>query len=127
MVPGKVVDSRTIVCPARTTLPTARAALRSGPSSGSRLAVSGVGTQMMIASASCSSTKRVLKWQRSSTADSRSSATSSMCERPSRRLGHLLGVDVDADHVHARLGELHRQRQPDVAEPDDSDAHCALP
>jgi hypothetical protein len=40
---------------------------------------------MMIASASCSSTKRVLKWQRSSTADSRSSAMSSMCERPARR------------------------------------------
>ena len=85
MVPGKVVDSRTIVCPARTTLPTARAALRSGPSSGSRFAVSGVGTQMMIASASCSSTNRVLKWQRSSTAVSRSSATSSMCDRPPRR------------------------------------------
>ena len=111
--------------PARTTPPSARAALSSGPSSGSRFGVSGVGTQIRIASASCRSTKRVLKRQRSSAAPSRSSDTSSMCERPRAQLGDLLRVDVDADDVDPRLGELHRQRQPDVAEPNDPDAHLA--
>ena len=62
----------------------AREALSSGPRSGSRLRVSGVGTQTRIASASWSSTKRVVKVQRSSTAPRRSSGMSSMCERPSR-------------------------------------------
>ena len=46
VVPGNVVDSSTIVWPRRMTPPSARAALSSGPSSGSRLAVSGVGTQI---------------------------------------------------------------------------------
>ena len=36
----------------------------------------------------------------------------------------LPGVDVDPDDVDARLGERDGQRQPDVAEPDDPDAHA---
>ena len=56
MVPGKVVDSSMIVCPRRITPASDREADSSGPRSGSRLRVSGVGTQTRIASASCSST-----------------------------------------------------------------------
>ena len=37
--------------------------------------------------------------------------------------GDLGLVDVDADHVDAGLGEADGQRQPDVAHPDDPDAH----
>ena len=41
--------------------------------------------------------------------------------------GRDLGVvDVDGDDVLARLGEGHRQRQPHVAQSDDSDRHRAL-
>ena len=83
-MPGKVVDSSTIELAAAITPASARAAPSSGPRSGSRLRVSGVGTQTRIASASCSSTKRVVNVQRSRTAPSRSSGMSSMCERPSR-------------------------------------------
>ncbi len=54
----------------------------------------------------------------------RSDGMSSMCERPSRSPATLAGVDVDADHVLARLGERDRQREPDVAQADDSDAHA---
>ena len=68
VVPGKVVDSRTISCPLRITPASARPAPSSGPRSGSRLAVSGVGTQIRIASHSCSSTKRDVAWMRPSTA-----------------------------------------------------------
>ena len=82
MVPGKVVDSSTITWSRRTTSASARVAASSGPRSGSRLRVSGVGTQTRIASASCSSTARVVKWHEPSTACSRSSETSSIGERP---------------------------------------------
>ena len=84
MVPGKVVDSSTTSWPRAITPARAREAFSSGPRSGSRLRVSGVGTQTRIASASCSSTKRVVKLQRSSTAPRRSEGMSSMWERPSR-------------------------------------------
>ena len=47
-----------------------------------------------------------------------------MCERPSRSPAILPGVDVDADHLLARLGERDGERQPDVAQADDSDAHA---
>ncbi len=56
VVPGNVVDSRITVWPRRITPASACAELSSGPRSGSRLRVSGVGTQTRIASASCSST-----------------------------------------------------------------------
>src|SRR3954452_6199671 len=39
--------------------------------------------------------------------------------------GDLALVDVDADDVEPALGEADRQRQSDVAESDDSDAHRA--
>ena len=44
---------------------------------------------------------------------------------PRRSSRDLLRVDVDADDVDARLGELHRQRQPDVSQANDPDAHLA--
>ena len=56
VVPGNVVDSRMTVWPRRITPASEREADSSGPRSGSRLRVSGVGTQTRIASASCSST-----------------------------------------------------------------------
>ncbi len=37
----------------------------------------------------------------------------------------LLGVEVEAGHAEARLRELERERQPDVAEPDHADARLA--
>ena len=46
-----------------------------------------------------------------------------MCERPVAQPGDLPGVDVDADHVLALLGEGDGQREPDVAQADDPDAH----
>ena len=39
----------------------------------------------------------------------------------------LPDVQVDPGRVEARLGELHRQRQSDVAEPDDAGAGGAGP
>ena len=112
--------------PRRITPPSARPALSSGPSSGSRLAFSGVGTQIRIASASCSSTSRVVKRQRSSAPASRASGTSSMWERPSRSAATLCASTSIPMTSLARVGELHRQRQADVAEADDPDAHAVL-
>jgi hypothetical protein len=42
------------------------------------------------------------------------------------QLGHLVGVDVEAEHRVAAPGERLRQRQPDVAEADDAHAGRAL-
>src|SRR5207247_7311789 len=39
---------------------------------------------------------------------------------------HLFEVDVDADHVRARRGDGDRERQSDVAEPDDGNSHGAF-
>ena len=36
----------------------------------------------------------------------------------------LARVDVEADDLVAGLGKSDRQRQPDIAEPDDSNLHC---
>ncbi len=44
-----------------------------------------------------------------------------MYERPLVDGAALRGVDVDAEHVVAGLGEGDRERQTDVAEPDDAD------
>ena len=82
VVPGNVVDSSTISWSRRTTPASACAADCSGPRSGSRLRVNGVGTQTRIASASCSSNVRVVNWIEPSTAWSRSSGMSSIGERP---------------------------------------------
>ena len=124
VVPGKVVDSSTMSWPRAITPARAREAFSSGPRSGSRLRVSGVGTQTRIASASWSSTKRVVKLQRSSIAPRRSEGMSSTWEWPSRSAADLGLVDVDADDVDAGLGEADRQRQPDVTQSDDPDAHA---
>ena len=55
VVPGNEVDSSTMTWSRATTSASARADDSSGPRSGSRLRVSGVGTQTRIASASCRS------------------------------------------------------------------------
>jgi hypothetical protein len=70
---------------ARMTPASELAAASRGPRSGSRLRVSGVGTQTRIASASCSSTKRVVNADRSRTCCRRSEGMSSICDRPSLR------------------------------------------
>ena len=124
VVPGKVVDSSTTSWPLAITPASAREALSSGPRSGSRLRVSGVGTQTRIASASCSSTKRVVKLQRSMHGAEALGGDVLDVRAALAQRGDLGLVDVDADDVEPGLGEADRQRQPDVAHSDDSDAHA---
>jgi len=41
--------------------------------------------------------------------------------------GHLTGVDIDTDDIHPGIRKLHRQRQPDISQPDDPDLHDTPP
>ena len=121
------MDSRTTSWPRAITPASAREAFSSGPRSGSRLRVSGVGTQTRIASASCSSTKRrgeaaALEHGAEALGRDVLDVRAALAQR-----GDLGLVDVDADDVEPGLGEADRQRQPDVAHPDDSDAHPGGP
>ena len=127
VVPGKVVDSSTISWSRRTTPASAWAADSSGPRSGSRLRVSGVGTHTRIASASCSSTARVVNWHESE--HGLQPLVGDVLDRRAagRELGDAPVVDVDADHLLARLGERDGQRQADISQSDDADAQrCFL-
>ena len=53
------------------------------------------------------------------------SVTSFTCEWPAVQAVHDPLADVEAEHAVARLGQLHRERQADVAEPDDPEEHLA--
>ena len=54
------------------------------------------------------------------------SACSSPCgDSPPLMASTMRWIDVDAEHVVAARGVLHRQRQADVAEPDDRDPHAS--
>ena len=72
VVPGYVVDSTTTSWPLWSTPASARVADISGPRSGSRLAVSGVGTQISTASQRASGWECVVAWMRTMAAASRS-------------------------------------------------------
>ena len=124
VVPGNVVDSSTIELPARHHAGQRRAAPSSGPRSGSRLRLSGVGTQTRIASVSCRSTARVVNSIRSSDAGEPLGGDVLDVGAALAQAGDLGGVDVDADHVLPRLREGHRERESDVAQADDADAHA---
>ena len=52
-------------------------------------------------------------------------ATSGMYERPSSIAWIFARIEVDAGRVESRLGELHGERQADIAEPDDAGAGAA--
>ena len=95
----------------------------SGPSSGSRFSVRGVGTQTMIASTLASAAKRV-------------EAVDALAHARELFRGHVLDVrlsrldrvdlarvDVDGDDVDALLCEVDGQRESHVAKPDNANAH----
>ena len=89
VVPGYVVDSTTTSWPDCRTPLSARVADISGPRSGSRLAVSGVGTQMSTASQRASGCAWRVASMRSATAASRSDGMSSMYDSRRRMLSIL--------------------------------------
>ena len=124
VVPGKVVDSSTTSWPFAITPASVRAAPSSGPRSGSRFRFSGVGTQTRIASAPCRSTARVVKLVRSGTACSRSDGMSSMYEC---RVVQVVRSSPGRRRRRSRPRRpprTRRERQPDVAQADDADAHA---
>ena len=97
----------------------AAAAASSGPRSGSRLAVSGVGTQISIASVRASGAKCVCAsiWSGTARQALRADVLHVGLTGADRR--HLGVVHVDRDHVLACLGESDRERQTDVAHESD--------
>ena len=95
--------------------------------SGSFVLRSGVGTQMLIVSSSATHEKSVVarSWPSATSRATSSVATSGMYERALADRLDLAPVEVDAGRVEAGAGKLHRERQADVAEPDDADARGA--
>src|SRR6184192_3491885 len=119
VVPGYVVDSSTMSWPARRMRATSSVAATMWEMSGSLDFPSGVGTQMMMASAAVSAAIPSATTRRRAVTRGASSSlgTSSTGLTPARMradAGH-------SDHGQARLGEGHGQGQADVTEPDDAD------
>ncbi len=83
------MDSTTTSCPDCSTPPSATTAEINGPRSGSRLAVSGVGTQISTASHRASGCTWVVASTRPATACNRSDGMSSMYDTPARTLSTL--------------------------------------
>ena len=127
VVPGYVVEPRITSWPARSRFWIASTAATMNEKSGSLVLVSGVGTQTLITSQPASSSKSVVACSLPASRCFATSAcgTSSMYERPSRDRAHLLGVELEAGDGEARLRELDRERQPDIAEPHHPDSRLA--
>ena len=92
--------------------------------SGSLVLRSGVGTQMLMVSRSRTTEKSVVarkRWCLPSLATS-AEGTSCTYDSPRLRPSTLDCLHVDAGDVESGLGELDRQRQADIAQPDDADA-----
>ena len=100
------------------------AAPSSGPRSGSRLRFSGVGTQTRIASASCSSTARVVNSHPVEHGGERAPTGCPRCASGRRAGPRPCAASTSTPMTSlARLGERDGQRQADVAQSDDPDAH----
>ena len=96
--------------------------------SGSFISLSGVGTQMAIASHSPAREKSVVASIRPLPTQLRELLGGNVGDVAAARvdLGGLLVGDVDADDVVARLGHLDGERQSDVAEADDAEDGTAV-
>ena len=96
--------------------------------SGSRWAPSGVGTQMAMASQSCSPSKSVVAWYRPlfTAAATRSAPMCLMNDSPLRRASTFRGSTSKPSDRKPGLVEEERQRKAHVALPDDADAGGAV-
>ena len=90
--------------------------------------MSGVGTQIRIASARASSAKSVLGTKRPAAIGVAEALAGNVMDVGAALLEglDLAGVDVDADHGETIVEQRLHQRQPDIAEPDDADGRAAV-
>ena len=95
--------------------------------SGSRCGVSGVGTQIRIASGSPRRAKSVGGREEAGARGGGDARGVEVLDVPLAAAdgGHLLGVDVEAEDLEPALGEGEREREADVAEADDADERLA--
>ena len=120
------MDSSTTSWPACTTPARARPQASSGPRSGSRLAVSGVGTQISTASGLAELA------QLGAGGDPRRHRAQPVGVHvldvgvPGGDRADLGRIDVHSGHRLTGLGERDREWKADVAQTDDAHRHCAL-
>ena len=86
-----------------------------------------MGTQMSTVSTSASSAKSVVarRYPDSTTALTSSPGTSPIYDSPRLICSTFYGVDVERHRLHPGLGELDRQRQPDIAQTDHANPRLA--
>ena len=113
-----------ISCPGLSEAATASTALTTYERSGSFVFLSGVGTQMSMASMAPSWLMSAVARRRPALtmAATSASGTSGMIAAAGVDLRVLRGIDVEAGDVEAGAGEFHGERQPDVAQTDDADS-----
>ena len=95
--------------------------------SGSLVLRSGVGTQMLMVSSSRTAEKSVVARSLPDLTRPASVALGNIADVGIAGVdaARLFVADVDSGHGESGLGELHRQRQADVSQPDDSDPRRA--
>ena len=113
--------------PGRSTPATVSAAARTNDMSGVFVASNGVGTQSQTASAAFSASTEVVGWSRPASTTDREALVGDVVDVAGARGEGLdaRAVDVEADRLEARLGVRDREREPDVAQPDDRDPRFA--